>query len=243
MFRAVIRPFLTFPNSVVTLREGILLRRALKVLTESQSLWHSLAYFLDWALTIYMWVVIVRAVISWVNPSPYNPVVQFLARVTDPVLLYIRRKIPTYAGGIDFSPVILILLVSFLQLFLVSLLVGLPRNMPGWNFLQGIANDMPLFGAVPIFIISIIRLVQSLLYAFMIIVIIRAVLSWISPDPYNMIVRFIYGVTEPVLQRIRGWIPLVIGGIDLSPMLLILAIYFLNPLLNRLMIIVVQAFR
>ena len=83
----------------------------------------AIARVLDIVLNIYMWIIIIRALISWVNPDPYNPIVQFLYRVTEPVLSPIRRLIPTYATGIDFSPIIVFFIIMFLQSFLVSTLM------------------------------------------------------------------------------------------------------------------------
>ncbi|MCK9229771.1 MAG: YggT family protein [Syntrophales bacterium] len=74
-------------------------------------------------LTLYMWVVIIRALLSWVNPDPYNPIVRTLHRVTEPVLYRVRRLIPTAGLGIDLSPVIVILAIFFLQSFLVKTLL------------------------------------------------------------------------------------------------------------------------
>ncbi|SFM62197.1 YggT family protein [Thermodesulforhabdus norvegica] len=71
-------------------------------------------------LNLYMWVVIIRALISWVNPDPYNPIVRFLYAVTDPILNAIRRRLPVVFSGIDFSPLLLILAIYFLQIFLVQ---------------------------------------------------------------------------------------------------------------------------
>lgn len=75
----------------------------------------------DYVLTFYMWVIIIRALISWVNPDPYNPIVRFLYQITEPVLYPLRRRLP-YMGGIDLSPFILILAIVFLQFFLVGTL-------------------------------------------------------------------------------------------------------------------------
>jgi len=83
---------------------------------------NSIATLIDFILSAYMWIVIGRAVISWVNPDPYNPIVRFLREVTDPVLDRIRRFIPLFGGGIDFTPMILILLILFLRSFLVPTL-------------------------------------------------------------------------------------------------------------------------
>ena len=85
----------------------------------------ALAEILSIALTVFMWIVIAQAVLSWVNPDPYNPIVRFIHQVTEPVLSQIRRRIPTMYGGIDFSPIIVLLGVIFLQQFLVQSLIQL----------------------------------------------------------------------------------------------------------------------
>lgn len=84
---------------------------------------YAIAKIIDIALTFYMWILIARAIISWVNPDPYNPIVRFLYSVTEPVLYRIRRILPISFGGIDFSPMVLILVIFFLQSFLVPTLV------------------------------------------------------------------------------------------------------------------------
>lgn len=85
----------------------------------------AVAIVLNYALSFYMWIVIARAVLSWVNPDPYNPIVRFIHNVTEPVLYRIRTRIPVDFGGIDFSPIIVILGVVFLQNFVVSSLLRL----------------------------------------------------------------------------------------------------------------------
>ena len=77
----------------------------------------ALIRLINLVLTLYMYIVIARALISWVNPDPYNPVVRFLRQVTDPVLDRMRRFIPPM-GGLDLTPMILILIVVFVQSFL-----------------------------------------------------------------------------------------------------------------------------
>jgi YggT family protein len=83
------------------------------------NLFGAIALILHYALWFYMWIVIARAVISWVSPDPYNPIVQFLYRATEPVLEPIRRRLPGGGFGIDFSPLIVILAIYFLDEFLV----------------------------------------------------------------------------------------------------------------------------
>ena len=84
--------------------------------------------------------------------------------------------------------------------------------------------------AVSHFILAIARLLELVLWAYFWIIIARAVISWVSPDPFNPIVRFLYRITEPVLRPIRRILP-SFGGIDLSPVVLILLLYFILDLL------------
>jgi YggT family protein len=83
----------------------------------------AIAQILDIALTAYMWIVIISAVVSWVNPDPYNPIIRFLRAVTEPVYRPIRRIIGYRLGPIDISPMIVILAIIFVQKFLVSSLI------------------------------------------------------------------------------------------------------------------------
>jgi YggT family protein len=82
----------------------------------------ALAKLVEILLGAYMWIVIGRAILSWVNPDPYNPIVRFLHDVTEPLLSRIRRMLPALGGSIDFSPMILILAIYFLMSFLVPTL-------------------------------------------------------------------------------------------------------------------------
>jgi YggT family protein len=83
----------------------------------------AIAQILNIALTAYMWIVIISAVVSWVNPDPYNPIIRFLRAVTEPVYRPIRRIIGYRLGPIDISPMIVILAIIFVQKFLVSSLI------------------------------------------------------------------------------------------------------------------------
>ena len=89
----------------------------------------AVAKVLDIVLTIFMWIIIARAILSWVSPDPYNPIVRFIHNVTEPVLYQVRRKIPLSFGGIDFSPIIILLAVIFLQQFVVQSLYELARSL------------------------------------------------------------------------------------------------------------------
>lgn len=87
-----------------------------------RELFLSLAGLVDLVFTIYIFMIIARALMSWVNPDPYNPVVRFIYRATEPVLGRVARLIPLHFGGIDFTPVIILLALSFCQRMLVVIL-------------------------------------------------------------------------------------------------------------------------
>ena len=75
----------------------------------------ALARIIEVVLTLYMWIIIAGAVLSWVHPDPYNPIVRFIHNVTEPVLYRIRRSLPVSFSGIDFSPLVVIFAIMFLK--------------------------------------------------------------------------------------------------------------------------------
>ena len=86
----------------------------------------AVASLLNILLTILYWLILIRALLSWVNPDPYNPVVQFLYKTTEPILYPIRKMIPVSFGiGIDISPIIAFLILIFLRSFLVKTLLDI----------------------------------------------------------------------------------------------------------------------
>ncbi len=91
------------------------------------SIYIGLARIIELVLNIYIFIVVARALISWVSPDPYNPIVRFLHNATDPVLYRLRRLLPFDTGSIDFSPMILIFLLYVIQNFLVNMLFSLSR--------------------------------------------------------------------------------------------------------------------
>ncbi len=89
----------------------------------------AVARILDIGLSAYMWIIIIRAVLSWVNPDPYNPIVRTLYSITDPVLSWLRRRFPLMAGSIDFSPLVVIFAIYFFRLFVVQTLFDMATRM------------------------------------------------------------------------------------------------------------------
>jgi YggT family protein len=90
---------------------------------------YALAVVLGYILTAASWLIIIRALLSWVNPDPYNTVVQFLFKTTEPMLAPFRRVMPVYNIGIDLSPVLALIVIWFLRLFLVKTLLELSMKM------------------------------------------------------------------------------------------------------------------
>jgi YggT family protein len=89
----------------------------------------AVANVLHYVLFFYMWIIIARAVLSWVSPDPYNPIVRFIYRVTEPVMYQVRSRLPVSFGGIDFAPVVVILIIYFLQIFVVNSLLRFSQSM------------------------------------------------------------------------------------------------------------------
>jgi len=86
-----------------------------------------IAIILRYSLDIYMYIIIARAVLSWVNPDPYNQIVIFINKLTDPLLNRIKRMLPVNFGGIDISPILAIFVIVFIQNFIVNTLFDYAR--------------------------------------------------------------------------------------------------------------------
>ena len=82
----------------------------------------AVANLINLVLVVYMWIIIARAILSWVNPDPYNPIVRFVFRVTEPVLRPVRDRLPTLQMGLDLSPMVVLLGIYFLKEFLIPVL-------------------------------------------------------------------------------------------------------------------------
>ena len=85
----------------------------------------AVAVILNYLLTFLFWLIIARAILSWVSPDPYNPIVRFIERATEPILAPFRQLVPAHKMGIDLSPMIAGLFIYFLKLFVVQSLIGI----------------------------------------------------------------------------------------------------------------------
>lgn len=187
---------------------------------------HSIGILLDFMLGIYIWLILIRVLLSWVTPDPHNPIVQFLVRATEPIMASFRRLLPP-VGGFDFSPIAALMTVMLAQRMVGALFHG--GNLAG------------LFG-------EIFSVVHLLLTFYMIALLVRGgfhIHFWITfrkrrASGINLnhpIPRFIFQATEPVLSWMRRWVPTYLG-LDISPFvaafLLVLGLSFLQEIIASL---------
>lgn len=167
-----------------------------------------LAFLVSTLFTLYILVLLLRFLLQLTRADFYNPLSQFIIKVTGPVLRPLRRIIPGW-GGIDVAS-----LVAMLVLELVS--VGLMQLLGG----GAIAPGMILRKAIG-------ELVSLVFSVYIWGILIQAVLSWINPGAYNPVASVLYSLTEPLLRPARRLLP-PIGGIDLSPLVVILVLQVLR---------------
>ena len=162
-------------------------------------------------LGLYTALVLLRFLLQWVRADFYNPVSQFVVKTTTPALRPLRRLVSGYAG-MDLAALVLAWLVKSLELAIVAL-IALPERNP----LGALAWSLP-------------ELVNLAINIFLFAVFIRAILSWINPDPYHPVARLLDSVTEPVMRPAQRALPPV-GGLDLSPVLVMIGLVLLKMLL------------
>lgn len=172
----------------------------------------ALAFLVQTVFGFYILAVILRFLLQWVRADFYNPLVQFLVRITNPPLLPLRRIIPGYRG-LDLASVALAFALQLVEVLLVTLLFGRPLGVGG------------------LLLLTVMELLKLLINIYLWGVIIQVVLSWVNPDPYHPAARVLAQLTAPLLRPARRWLP-PISGVDLSPMLVVVALIFLSLLLQ-----------
>ena len=160
---------------------------------------------------LYIAIVMIRFLLQWARADFYNPISQFVVKVTSPVLRPIRKVVPGY-GGLDLSALVLAWLLKAAELALLSMLLGLGRNPLA-----------ALIWAIP-------ALVGLMISIFLFGILIRVILSWVNPDPYNPAVALLNRITDPIMVPAQRLIP-PISGIDLSPMVAMIGLVLLEMLL------------
>ena len=174
-----------------------------------------LEFIINTLFSLYVLALMLRFLLAWVRADFYNPVSQFLVKITNPLLLPLRRLIPPL-GGVDMASVVLILAVQMLGIALILLLRG-----------GGIGLQALIF-------ISLAEVVDLAFKVFIYGIVIQAILSWVNPGAYNPAVNLLHSLTEPVLRPVRRLLP-PISGLDLSPLLAILGLEVLRRLIVPLL--------
>ena len=170
-----------------------------------------MTFLIDAVFGLYILAVMLRFLLQLVEADFYNPISQFLVKITHPPLRILRRFIPSF-GRVDTASLVLMFALQMLGDYLVA-------------FLQG--GGQVAVGALAA--VAFIQLVKLAFNVFIFAIIIQALLSWINPDPYNPVYSILSYLTEPVMRPCRRLLP-PIGGLDLSPIVAIIGLGFLMRL-------------
>jgi len=170
------------------------------------------SYLVGTLIDLYVAAVMLRLLLQWVRADFYNPLCQFLVKVSNPALLPLRRVIPSI-GRLDTASVVLMLALEMIGIWLISSIGSSEMNI----------QQIVAFSAL--------KLMMTLLMTYFFLIIVSVILSWIGQGTRHPVVPLIYQLTEPVLRPIRKFIP-PIAGLDLSPLIALIAIRFLIVLLG-----------
>ena len=162
----------------------------------------------------YILAVMLRFLLQWVRADFYNPLVQFLVRITNPPLLPLRRFIPGYRG-LDLASLVLAFVLQLVEMSLITLLI----------------SPSPSVGGV--LLLTVAELLKLLINIYLWGIVIQEILSWVNPDTRHPAARVLAQLTDPVLRPVRNRLPPV-SGIDLSPMVVVVGLIFISLLLQDL---------
>ncbi len=173
---------------------------------------NALSYLIGTLIDLYVAAVLLRLLLQWVRADFYNPLCQFLVKVTNPVLVPLRRVIPSIRR-LDTASIVLMLALEIISVWIISL----------------IGSNTMTFQQIIAF--SAIKLVMTLLVTYFFLIIVAVIVSWVGQRMHHPAIPLVYQLTEPVLKPFRRIIP-PIAGIDLSPLFALIAIRFLILLLG-----------
>ena len=172
----------------------------------------AIIYLISTITDLYIAAILLRLLLQWVRADFYNPLSQFLIKVTNPVLVPARRIIPSI-GKLDTASVVVMYLLELAQLAIITQL-----------------NQVD-FGLEFLLLFALRKLLVTLLMTYFVLIIARVLISWIASQSRHPLIPLIYQLTEPVLRPFRKLIPSM-GGIDLSPLFVLIALRFLLLLLG-----------
>ncbi|MBV1916125.1 MAG: YggT family protein [Pseudomonadales bacterium] len=171
-------------------------------------------YLVQTLFNLYLLAIVMRFVLQLVRADFYNPISQFFVKITDPLLKPLRRLIPGY-GGIDVASIVLALLVQIVGIYLILLILGVDIPNPLQPFLWSIVGFASLLLNIAFFAM-----------------IVMIILSWVAPNSRNPAVDLLRQITDPILRPVQKLIP-PIGGLDLSPIFVFIAINLLEIMVVR----------
>jgi YggT family protein len=170
-----------------------------------------LTFLLETVFNLYIVLVLIRFLMQWLGADFFNPIAQFIVKVTNPVLAPLRMLLPK-GGKYDIASLIGLFALQALYGFLIGMLQG-----------RGIPINTLLFW-------SLAELVDLFIQTFVVMIFIRVLLSWVNPGGYNPVVALLYNLTDPLMKLGQRLIP-PIGGIDLSPIVILIGLQFLGKLI------------
>jgi len=168
-------------------------------------------FLLDTVFSFYILAVVLRFLLQWVGGDFYNPISQFLVKITHPPLRILRRYIPAF-GKVDTASIVFVLTLQIFSDFITLTLKGIP------------------FSFAALLLLSVSQLISLVINVFVFAVFARAILSWINPGSFNAASNLLYSITEPLLASCRRMIP-DIGGIDLSPLIVLVGLQLAKMLI------------
>jgi len=170
----------------------------------------STIFLIQTVFGLYILAVMLRFLLQWVRADFYNPISQFIVKITNPPIKPLRRVIPGW-GGIDLASVLLLIILQMAELFLVNMTLG------------------RAFGVSALFIATIAELLELLINIFIGAILIQVILSWVAPGTYNPLIGLVHKISDPLLAPARRLIP-PLSGIDLSPLAILVLLQLLKIL-------------
>lgn len=175
---------------------------------------HPLAFLVDTVASLYTAALLLRFLLQLVRANFYNPVSRALVQITDPVLRPLRRVVPG-VGGVDVAALVAMFVVTFVGVWLVARIAGVSAGVPA------------LMAA------AAYQLLDLVLLTFIVTIVIQALMSWVNPGVHSPVGSLLHQLNAPILRPARRFLPPV-GGLDLSPLIVLIALQFMRLLLRQL---------
>jgi len=173
----------------------------------------SAVFLIDTVFGLYILAVMLRLLLQWVRADFYNPLSQFLVKITNPVLRPLRRIIPGF-WGIDFASIFLLFALQIAELVAKHTALGQMLSLPS------------------ICVAAIASLGSMMLTIFTVSILLQVILSWVGPASYHPVTNLLYSLNGPILRPVQRVMP-VVTGIDLSPLVVLVVIQLLKLLIIR----------